>query len=158
MGGRPDWAITRADVSDAGEIMTVQRAAYVTEAQAYDNPHFSALSEPIEQIRASIANGEVLVARIGTRLVGAVRGVRDGDECHVGRLVVAPDVRGRGIGAALLRAIEEHATAGIRRFVLFTGDRSEANIRLYRKAGYTLARTERVAETLSLVYLEKAAT
>jgi ribosomal protein S18 acetylase RimI-like enzyme len=152
-----EWTITPADVADAGEIMTVQRAAYVAEAQAYDTVHMSAFSEPIESIRTSIADGEVLVAKLGTRIVGAVRGVREGDECHIGRLVVAPDVQGRGIGFALLRAIEAHATAGIRRFVLFTGDRSAANIGLYRKAGYTLTHTRRVADTLSLVYLMKPA-
>jgi ribosomal protein S18 acetylase RimI-like enzyme len=152
-----DWTITEAGVADAGEIMTVQRAAYVSEAQAYDTMHMSAFTEPIESIRASIAYRGVLVAKLGTRIVGAVRGVREGDECHIGRLVVAPDVRGRGIGFALLRAIEAHATAGIRRFVLFTGDRSAANIGLYRKAGYTLTHTRRVGDTLSLVYLAKPA-
>ncbi|CAM03453.1 acetyltransferase (GNAT) family protein [Saccharopolyspora erythraea NRRL 2338] len=150
-----DWVITTADVRDAGEVMTVQRAAYVSEAQLYDNPHFSALREPIEEIREAIAAGEVLVAKAGTRIVGAVRGTRQGEECHVGRLVVAPDMRGRGIGAALLRAVEARNRPEVRRFVLFTGDRSVANIRLYLKAGYLETDRRVVAETLSLVYLAK---
>jgi ribosomal protein S18 acetylase RimI-like enzyme len=154
---RPDWTITVAGPADAGEIMTVQRAAYVSEAQAYDNPHMSALSEPLDDIRAAVGRREVLVAKLGSRIVGAVRGERQGDECHVGRLVVAPDMQGRGIGFALLHAIEGHDTGGVRRFVLHTGERSAANISLYRKVGYTLARTERVADTLSLVHFEKPA-
>jgi GNAT superfamily N-acetyltransferase len=154
---RMDWVISTAVEQDAGEIMTVQRAAYVSEALLYDTTRLSALSEPIEEICASVAAGEVQVAKLGTRVVGAVRGVRGDGECRVGRLVVAPDMQGRGIGAALLRAVEERNTTGVRRFALFTGDRSAANIRLYRKAGYTETHREVVSETLSLVHLAKAA-
>jgi ribosomal protein S18 acetylase RimI-like enzyme len=152
-----DWGITTAEEQDAGEIMTVQRAAYVSEAILYDNTRLSALSEPLAEIRKSVAAGEVLVAKIGSRIIGAVRGVRKDDECDVGRLVVAPDMQGRGIGAALLRAVENHRTEGVRRFVLHTGDRSEANIGLYRKVGYTETHREFVAETLSLVHMAKPA-
>jgi ribosomal protein S18 acetylase RimI-like enzyme len=129
----------------------------VSEARLYDNTRLSALSEPIEEIRKSITANEVLVAKMGSRIVGSIRGVRRDDECHVERLVVAPDMQGRGIGAALLRAVEEHDTKGVRRFVLHTGDRSQANINLYRKLGYTETHREVVAETLSLVYLAKPA-
>jgi ribosomal protein S18 acetylase RimI-like enzyme len=152
-----DWVITTAEEQDAGEIMTVQRAAYVSEAQLYDNTRLSALSEPMEEIRKSITADEVLVAKMGSRIVGAVRGVCQDDECHVGRLVVAPDMQGRGIGAALLRAVEQHGSKGVRRFVLHTGDRSQANINLYRKVGYTETHREFVAETLSLVHMAKPA-
>src|ERR1041384_3777771 len=116
--------------------MTVQRAAYVSEALLYATTRLSALSEPLANISKSVAAGEVLVAKAGSRIIGAVRGVRKDDDCHVERLVVARDMQGRGVGAALLRAVEEHAGAAVRRFVLHTGDRSEANIGLYRKVGY----------------------
>ena len=145
--------ISRAVPADAGEIMTVQRAAYVSEAQLYDNPHLSALSEPLDNVRSAIETEVVLVAREGTRIVGAVRGRVEGPVCHVERLVVAPDMQGRGIGRALLLAVEE--AAPVRRFRLHTGDRSAANLRLYRKLGYEQFREERVADTLSLIHLEK---
>ena len=59
---------------DAGEVLTVQRAAYVSEAQLYDNPHLSALTETLAGVRKAIADEVVLAARLGTRIVGAVRG------------------------------------------------------------------------------------
>lgn len=152
-----DWGIATAAEQDAGEIMTVQRAAYVSEALLYKTTRLSALAEPLANILESVAAGEVLVAKVGSRVVGAVRGVRKDDECHVERLVVAPDVQGRGIGAALLRAVEQHRGGGVRRFVLHTGDRSQANIGLYRKVGYTETHREVVNETLSLVHLAKPA-
>ncbi|MFC7620925.1 GNAT family N-acetyltransferase [Microlunatus sp. GCM10028923] len=58
---------------------------------------------------------------------------------HVGRLMVAPDLAGRGIGSALLGLIERAAPSDIERYVLFTGARSERNLRFYNRAGYTLA-------------------
>jgi GNAT superfamily N-acetyltransferase len=148
--------IARAVPSDAGEIMTVQRAAYVSEALLYDNTHFSALSEPLDSVRTAIETEVVLVARLGPRIVGAVRGRVDGEVCHVERLVVAPDQQGQGIGRRLLLAVEEHVPT--HRFALHTGDRSAANLALYRKAGYKQTREERVADTLSLIHMEKAPT
>lgn len=150
-----DIAVARPE--DAGEIITVQRAAYVSEAQLYDNPHLSALSEPLESVRRAIADEVVLVARRGPRIIGAVRGRVAGPVCHVGRLVVAPDVRNRGTGRALLLAVERHVPATVRTFALYTGERSAGNLGLYRKLGYVLAREERVADTLTLVHLEKPA-
>lgn len=148
---------------DAGEILTVQRAAYVSEALLYDNPRFSALTETLDDVRAAVDADQVLVARVGsseasagsTRIVGAVRGEVIGDECRVGRLVVAPDQQGRGIGRALLAAVEVRFT--VQRFVLHTGDRSAANLRLYERAGYARSRVEPIGDALSLVYLEKTA-
>ena len=97
----------------------------------------------------------MLVARLGTRFVGAVRGVVDGSVCHVGRLVVAPDLQGRGIGRRLLLAIEQHAPAS--RFTLFTGHRSVGNLGLYRSVGYEVVREDQVTDTLTLVHLDKLA-
>ena len=153
--------IVPATTVDAGEILTVQRAAYVSEALLYDNPRFSALTETLDDVRAAVDTGQVLVARLGatenriggTRIVGAVRAEVVGDECRVGRLVVAPDQQRRGIGRALLAAVEARFTA--RRFVLHTGDRSTANLRLYERAGYLRTRTEPVGDGLSLVHMEK---
>lgn len=168
--------IVPATAADAGEILTVQRAAYVSEAVLYDNPRFSALRETLDDVTAAVAAGQVLVARLGPpatqdnthigdtgiggngiggrRIVGAVRGEVVGDECRVGRLVVAPGQQRRGIGRALLAAVEHRFRAP--RFVLHTGDRSAANLRLYERAGYVRSRVEPITDTLSLVHLEKS--
>ena len=51
-----------------------------------------------------------LVLRSGGRLVGAVRAHLVGDTWDIGRLMVAPDLQGRGIGRLLLDAIEHRRT------------------------------------------------
>ena len=80
----------------------------------------------------------VWVLREGHRLVGAVRARLDGDRWELGRLMVAPDLAGRGLGRRLLAHAEAQAPAEARRFTLFTGSRSARNIALYQRAGYRL--------------------
>ena len=67
-----------------------------------------------------------------------MRGRLAGEEWDVGRLMVAPDLQGRGIGRVLLEAIEAAAPDEATGYSLFTGALSARNIRLYQKAGYRL--------------------
>jgi ribosomal protein S18 acetylase RimI-like enzyme len=129
--------IAPADVTDAGEILTVQRAAYLVEAQRYADPFLPPLTETLDEVRTVLAGpATVLTARFGHRLVGSVRAHVEGDTAHVGRLSVAPDQQGRGVGGRLLRAVEAACAARVRRFALFTGADSEQNLRLYDRHGY----------------------
>jgi predicted N-acetyltransferase YhbS len=130
--------IRRARPSDAGEVLTVQRAAFVTEAQLHDDPHMAPLTQTLEEVRAAIAAQTVLVAVEGTRIVGSVRAGLVGDEWRLGRLVVVPDRQGQGIGSALIRAVEAAAPREVTVFSVETGPKSEQNVRLYEKHGYSL--------------------
>lgn len=124
--------------ADAGELFVLQRACWVQEQ--HDNPdvRIPALHESLDDLREWIARDTVLVARSGGRLVGAVRASLDGDAWEVGRLMVAPDVAGRGLGRTLLERIEALAPAGATTHALFTGAGSLRNQRMYKKAGYRL--------------------
>jgi ribosomal protein S18 acetylase RimI-like enzyme len=130
-----DITIVEATPDDAGELLTLQRAAYLSEGAAYQSFTLPPLTETLAEVRAATRELLVLKAVAGTRIVGAVRARVEGDTGHVGRLAVAPDVQGLGVGTALLRAVEERLP-GVRRFELFTGRHSEANLRLYRRLGY----------------------
>jgi len=57
------------------------------------------------------------------------------------------------LGERLMQALE--AQAATDRYELFTGHRSEDNLRLYRRLGYTVVREDAVAPHVHLVYLEK---
>ena len=134
-----DVEIRLVEPADAGELFVLQRACWVQEEQ--DNPgvRIPALHESYDDLRAWIARDTVLVARSGGRLVGAVRAsLHDDQTWDIGRLMVAPDLAGRGLGRTLLGRIEAAAPAGVTTYTLFTGAGSLRNQRIYKKAGYRL--------------------
>ncbi|MCC6496127.1 MAG: GNAT family N-acetyltransferase [Propionibacteriaceae bacterium] len=139
--------------ADAGEVLTVQRAAFVVEAQLYGDPFLPPLVETVAQVVADLGRCRGLVAIAGDRLVGSVRVRVDGSTLHIGRLAVAPDQQGRGLGALLLARAEEVAPAT--EALLFTGHRSDSNLRLYERAGYTEQRRVPFDDRVTLVHLRK---
>jgi tRNA (guanine37-N1)-methyltransferase len=124
--------------ADAGELFVLQRACWVQEM--HDNPgvRIPPLHESYDELRSWIARDTVLVARSAGRLVGAVRASLDGESWEIGRLMVAPDLAGRGLGRTLLERIEALAPDGATTYGLFTGAGSARNQRIYKKAGYRL--------------------
>ncbi|MCK2239445.1 MULTISPECIES: GNAT family N-acetyltransferase [unclassified Crossiella] len=141
----------------AGELLTLQRAAFLPEAQRYREPFLPPLLDTLDQLRALIANPEIptLGAFSGHRLVGAVRGVVDGDRLEVARFVVAPDRQGEGVGAALLTALENAAPPQIRTLWLATGTDSAESLAIYERRGYTRVSERPDTAGVLLVVLEK---
>jgi GNAT superfamily N-acetyltransferase len=149
----PTVDLTALPPGAAGELLTLQRAAYVTEAQLYDDVRLPPLVQTLDELVGELATSTCLAAVAGTRLVGAVRSRERDGVLHVGRLFVAPDRQGQGIGTRLLLAAEQ-ATA-LPRATLFTGARSSANLRLYRRHGYVESARDQVRPGLELVHLTK---
>ena len=152
--GLPDeLELSPISVADAGEVLTVQRAAFVSEAQIYGSADMPPLTQTLEELEAELRENDGWVARVGGRLVGALRSREADGLLLIGRIAIAPDMQGSGIGRALLAAAESHS--GAQEAELFTGSLSEANIRLYESCGY--AETERVdkGDGVQEVYLRK---
>ncbi len=129
--------------------------AYESEARRYDDWSIPPLVETLDAVREHITRHAVLKATDGERIVGSVRGVVTDRVCEVGRLIVHPARQRRGIGAALLDAIERRVR-DVDAFELFTGDRSVENMRLYERHGYVETHRRPVSPAVSLVYLRKA--
>ncbi|MHC9043496.1 GNAT family N-acetyltransferase [Microbacterium saperdae] len=138
----PDISIDQLDDADAGELLTLQRAAFVSEAQIYGSADMPPLTQTLEQLRAELRENDAWGARAGGRLVGAIRFRVDGGTLLIGRISVAPDQQGEGIGRMLLESAEQRS--GAAEAELFTGSLSEANIRLYQSCGYAVS--ERVPD------------
>jgi len=132
-----EWEAVPATRGDAGELLTLQRACWVQEAQAIGSLELvPALHESPDDVLRGLEEWQTRVVRVGGRLVGSVRARLEETTWHVGRLMVAPDLQGRGLGRALLAHAESLAPAGATSCSLFTGARSAANIAMYRRAGY----------------------
>jgi ribosomal protein S18 acetylase RimI-like enzyme len=142
--------------SDAEAILALQKLAYQSEAALYNDYDIPPLRQTLEEIEAELTDHVFLKAVASGELVGSVRARQVGEACQVGRLIVDPAHQGRGIGRLLMRAVEERFEE-VRWFELFTGHRSERNLRLYHGLGYLDIREERVSPELTLVFLRKAA-
>jgi ribosomal protein S18 acetylase RimI-like enzyme len=136
----PVDGLTLAPVSeqDLAEMLVLQRCCWVQEAFANDTLDLPPLRETLADVRAWSQTWQVWCVRRHGRLVAAVRAQAHGSTWHIGRLMVAPDQAGQGIGPWLLAYAEEQAPTGTSEMVLFTGQRSTRNIELYERVGYTL--------------------
>lgn len=147
----------RLGEADAGELLTLQRAAFVSEAQAHDDAHLPPLTETLDQLLAVLRDPACFAwgTRVSGRLIGSVRVLVRGAVAEVGRLAVAPDQQRRGLGRALMVAAEERLPPEVTTLRLFTGERSAGPLALYASLGYHETRRT-PAGTHELVHLEKA--
>ncbi|MDP2232630.1 MAG: GNAT family N-acetyltransferase, partial [Actinomycetota bacterium] len=147
--------IRRATAEDASAIADLTRRAFASQALLYEDDSLPPLADTAQSVAAEISTGwVVLVAEVDGVLVGSIRGVLRDATCHVGRLVVEPDLQGRGLGRSLAMQLEA-CFPDAERFEIFTGHRSEPALGLYESLGYSRERVIPVHERLSLIILGK---
>ncbi len=145
-GSLADLDVRVAVPADAPELLVLQRACWVEEGlRAQGRWVVPPLAETLEEVLGGLGEWSTHTVRVpsahGTpgRLVGSVRGRRrPGDDAvwEVGRLMVAPDLQGRGLGRELLELAEGAAPASVTRYWLTTGVLAQDNQRFYHRAGY----------------------
>jgi GNAT superfamily N-acetyltransferase len=146
--------ITQATAPDAEEILALQKLAYQSEAAIYQDYTIPPLTQTLVEIKAELLSRHFLKAVAEGRIVGSVRAYFEQGTCCIGRLIVHPAYQNRGLGTKLMGEIEA-CFPDAQRYELFTGHRSVRNLYLYQKLGYRPARTEKVSEKLTMVFLEK---
>jgi ribosomal protein S18 acetylase RimI-like enzyme len=146
--------ISRASSEDAIAILELQKLAYQGPARRYNDFTIPPLMQTIEDLTADFDSKVLLKAQLEGRIIGSVKGYQEGSTCYIDRLMVHPDFQRQGLGTTLMKEIESHFE-GAMRFELFTGHRSDSNIRLYERLGYGFFKSEEVHENLSFVFMEK---
>lgn len=131
--------LSEAQPADAAELLVLQRCCWVPEAILNDTFDVPALHEDLDTVRGWIEASRVWTVRVGGRLVAAVRAHLEEGRWEIGRLMVAPDLTGQGIGRWLLSYAEQQAPPEATSLVLYTGAGSERNLTMYRRAGYEVA-------------------
>jgi ribosomal protein S18 acetylase RimI-like enzyme len=134
----------RAELAAVGELRVT---AYLAQNLLSAHP---AYADTLRTLGAD-GRGEVLIAvdrdGAGHEILGTImldpwhagsEIARGPDEAEVRALAVAPAAQGRGVGAGLVRAVIDRATArGARRLLLSTQPAMTAAQRLYVAAGFT---------------------
>ncbi|MBB5118103.1 acetyltransferase [Streptomyces eurocidicus] len=152
--------LAAATEDDAERILKLQYLCFQEEAELYGDYSLEPLTQSLAALRAELAEGLVLVARLGEEVVGSARGtVGEDGTAVISGLMVHPRLQRHGLGGRLLAAIEERLAAerSADRYRLATGHRNERTLRLYRGWGYERVAVERVTGKRSVVTLEKVA-
>lgn len=147
--------ILLAQQSDIEEILKLQRIAFMTEAEFYNDFTIEPLKQTIEELRNEFKNFIILKAVENGKIIGSVRAVEKNQTCFIFRLMTHPDHWNKGVGKALMKSIE--AQFDVQKYALFTGQLREKNISFYHKLGYMeTGETELNGETdVVCIHMEK---
>ena len=146
--------ICKADFEELNKILELQYLAYKSEAALFGTNDIPPLKQTMEEVIQEYRNGIILkMISEDNDIIGSVRAREDNGTAYIGKLMVHPDYRCCGCGTKLLTEIEKFYPG--KRYELFTSTRSEANIRLYQRNGYTIFDRKPVNDDLVFVYMEK---
>ncbi len=149
-----NYQIAKAKVNAAEEILRIQKLAYQSEAERYNNYEIPPLKQTIEELKEQFKNHIILKAVLDGKVIGTVRAYQKNGTCYVGRLAVHPDMQNQGIGTSLMKEIEKCFNP--ERFELFVGSKSDKNISLYQKLGYNIFKTDQYeCGNIEIFYMKK---
>jgi ech hydrogenase subunit C len=151
------FMINRANQKDIPEILALQKIAYRSEAELYGDDSVPALGQTMEQITADFDRMIFIKAVVNGKIIGSIRGRRDGDVAQISRVAVHPYFQRKGLATRLIKQIEQEV-GNVRTYEAFTGHQSLRNLHLYEKMGYRQVRTEPFTPTVNWVYLQKERT
>jgi ribosomal protein S18 acetylase RimI-like enzyme len=149
-----EFTIAPAEVSDAADIHTVKMRAFAEEGRLSGTRDLPPLQEDLAAVERDIRTHTVLIVRADGRTVGSARGQVSGTSCEIRAVCVDPSYQGRGIGAALVRAIEE-AYPDVEQFELTTNTLVPGNVEFYERHGYEVVGRTTYTDTIVLAHLIK---
>ncbi len=142
-----------AKENELEEILELQYLAYQTEAALFGTNDIPPLKQTLEEVKAEFREGTIIIVKDGCKIIGSVRMKERDNTVYIGKLMVHPDYRRKGIGSSLLSEVEK--IYPLRRYELFTSTRSVDNILLYKSLGYKIFDEKDITEDITFVYLEK---
>jgi N-acetylglutamate synthase-like GNAT family acetyltransferase len=137
MQASPEIEIRQAGTQDAPAIAKVLYESFVEYEALYTREGFTATTPNVDQILARMREGPVWLAGREDKVLGIVAAVAKGQSIHMRGMGVVPDARGSGIGARLLKQVEQWADdQDCVRVFLSTTPFLNAAIRLYERCGF----------------------
>lgn len=143
-----------AELSDLEDILKLQKIAYLSEAEIYDDFEIPPLKQTLKELEKDFELSKIFVTRESDEIIGSINlRIIDGTG-YITRLVVHPNYQGKGIGSRLLKYAEE-VYPEVCKIELFTGHKSLRNLKLYNKHGYKEVDRKKIHENLTEIYFQK---
>jgi N-acetylglutamate synthase-like GNAT family acetyltransferase len=146
--------IEKAEFKDLEKILSLQKLAYLSEAEICNDYSIPPLVQTIDGMIEDFNNQLILKVVLNSEIVGSIRAFEKEATCYIGKVIVHPDYQNKGIGTELMKCIESHFK-NCQRYELFTGKNSVRNLYFYNKLGYRIFREKQVNERLTFVYMDK---
>lgn len=132
--------IERLAADEGLRLRTIRLRALADAPDAFGNTYDEAAVQPLDSWTAQLQEIATFVAVVDGEDVGLVRGACDDLQPDAAWLIsmwVSPEVRGQGVGEALIDAVVEWArVSGARRVLLAVGDHNQPAIALYARKGF----------------------
>lgn len=145
--------ILQASANDAEEILSLQRAAYQSEARLHDDFNIPPLTQSLNELREDFKSKTILKIIENGHLLASGQARLENGNCYIGRMAVWPQHQGKGIGSKLLAALEAVFPSAMR-FELFTGEKSASNLAMYAHWGYKPFKTATLGKT-KVIFLQR---
>lgn len=147
--------INQASRDDLPEILDLQFRAFGEAARRLNVASLPPLEQTIQDLLEEARNTLFFKYTENGRIIGSVRGhLTPSGVCRIGKLIVDPECRSRGIGQQLMLALEKHFRPQATSFFLFTSADTPDSLRLYGKLGYAELYRRNTGE-MNMVFLEK---
>lgn len=145
------FPLRRAGLGELVALVDLQRAAY-----APNRAILGVEPIPLQADYAEIVTGmECWLAGEPAKPDGALILDVTGADCLIWSVAVAPAAQGRGIAKRLMAFAEDRARLhGAAKLTLYTGEKLEGNIALYKRLGYAISRVEMLSDR-NIVHMEK---
>ena len=146
--------LMQAHVNDIPALYDLQLLAFESEAEMIGSRDVPALKESREHHKNDFANWITLKAvNSANEITGAIRYRQNGAIIEIGRLMVHPDHRRKGLAQRLMLEVDRAFPRETKE--LYTCTKSWINIRLYEKIGYQPFQEVTEDSGLSFVYMRK---
>ena len=129
--------IRLATPDDLASLASVIHDSFVEYRSSYTDEGFAATTPTSDQLLHRLDEGPIWIATKDHAVLGTVSAVAGADHVYIRGMAVLPHARGLGVGALLLKTIEDFAIAqGHKRLTLSTTPFLSQAIRLYERSGF----------------------
>jgi len=130
--------VRRAVPEDAPAMAIILYTSFVEFRPFYTPEAFAATAITDEEVLVRLSEGPVWAALWEDSLCGTVAALARGAALYIRGMAVLPTVRGKGVGEALLKAVEAFASEqGHTTLLLTTTPFLHSAIRLYERCGFS---------------------